>query len=108
MRPSIFVMLAFAIVLGVWSHMPLAVQGLSNHFVASVSAFQGQPGGTVAQDKPSGKLDVDININKGNSGNAGRWYANPMWIAIGALAVILVLVLIVMIGRGGGTTVVRG
>ena len=107
MRPSMFVMLAFAIVLGVWSRMPLAVQGLSTHVVASVSAAQDQPAGTAAQDKPSGKLDIDININKGN-GNAGRWYANPMWIAIGALAVIVVLALIVMIGRGGGTTVVKG
>jgi hypothetical protein len=50
-------------------------------------------------------VDVDINVN--HNGGGGRWYANPMWIAIGALAVILLIALIVMAGRGGGTTVIR-
>lgn len=49
-------------------------------------------------------VNVDINVNHGG----GRWYANPMWIAIGAVAAIVVLLLIVMIARGGGgTTIVR-
>jgi len=50
-------------------------------------------------------VDVDINVNRGGG---GRWYANPVWIAIGALAVIVLIALIVMAGRGGGTTVVKG
>jgi hypothetical protein len=51
------------------------------------------------------KLDVDINVNKDNGGR--RWYANPTWIAIGALAVVVLIILGFLIGRGGGTTVVR-
>lgn len=37
------------------------------------------------------------------------WYANPMWLAIGGLAAVLILVLAVMAARGraGNTTVVR-
>jgi hypothetical protein len=50
------------------------------------------------------KLDVDINVNK----DSGRhWYANPTWIAIGVLAVVVLLILGFLVGRGGGTTVVR-
>jgi len=39
--------------------------------------------------------------------NARRWYTNPMWIAIGALAVVVLILLIVMAARGGGTTVIK-
>lgn len=37
------------------------------------------------------------------------WYTDPVWLAIGGIAVLLVLVLIVMAARGKGssTTVVR-
>jgi hypothetical protein len=51
---------------------------------------------------PSGQIDVDIDTN------GGAWYTSPIWIAIGIIAVILIIALIVMAGRGGGTTVVRG
>ena len=51
------------------------------------------------------KLDIDINVNKDNGGR--RRYANPTWIAIGALAVVVLVILGFLIGRGGGTTVVR-
>jgi hypothetical protein len=59
---------------------------------------------TVADFQPEGKdLKVDINVNRGG----GRWYANPIWMAIGGLAVLVLLVLIVMAVRGGGTTIVK-
>lgn len=61
----------------------------------SASLEQGQP-----KD-----LNVDINVNHGGG---VRWYANPMWIAIGAVAAVVVILLIVLIARGGGgTTIVR-
>ena len=105
MRLSMFVLLAFAVVFGSLSNSPVA-QGIRSQAVASLSAAQDQPTGVVAQAEPSGKLDVDINVNKGGGG--GRWYANPMWIAIGGLALIVLVALIFMAGRGsGGTTVVR-
>jgi hypothetical protein len=58
---------------------------------------------------PGGKdLNIDINVNRPSG---GRWYANPVWIAIGGLAVLLVLVLLVLALRGGGggngTTIIR-
>lgn len=106
MRLSMFVLLAFAVIFGSLSNSSVA-QGLRSQAVASVSAAQDQPAGAVAQSEPGGKLDIDINVNKGGGGSA-RWYANPMWIAIGGLALIVLVALIFMAGRGsGGTTVVR-
>jgi amino acid transporter len=97
-----FVSLAFALMLSVWSTPSAAAVGSSHD--TTVVALQQPSGGGAAAAQPGGKLDVDINVNR-HSG--GRWYANPVWIAIGALALIVLIVLIVMAGRGGGTTVIR-
>ena len=60
-----------------------------------------------AQAQPTTPKDVNVDINV-NRGSGGRWYASPVWIAIGGLAVLIVLVLLVMAMRGGGgTTIVR-
>jgi len=48
------------------------------------------------------KIDVNINENKG-----GAWYTNPVWIAIGIIALVLLIALIAMAGRGRDTTVVK-
>ena len=45
---------------------------------------------------------INVEVNKGG----GKWYASPVWIAIGVIGGILVLMLIVMALRGG-TTVVK-
>lgn len=45
---------------------------------------------------------INVEIDKG-----GKWYASPIWIAIGVIAAVLVLILLVMAFRGGGTTVVH-
>ena len=103
MRLGVFLSLAFALMLSVWSTPSLAAAGRSHG--TTVVALQQQPSGGGAQAQPGGKLDVDINVNQSRSG--GRWYANPLWIAIGALAVVVLLLLIVMAGRGGGTTVIK-
>lgn len=95
MRVSMLVLLAFTVVLGVLSTAPLEAQGSE----AGVVSY--------AQDQPGAKLDLEINVNKGGGGG-GNWYANPMWIAIGGLALLVLVALIVMAGRGGGTTVVKG
>ena len=102
MRLGMFVSLAFALMLSVWSTPSVAAVGSSHD--ATVVALQQPSGGGAAPAQPGGKLDVDINVNH-HSG--GRWYANPVWIAIGALALIVLIVLIVMAARGGGTTVIR-
>jgi len=49
---------------------------------------------------------INVEINKSSGGR--MWYANPIWIAIGALALVMLTVLIVMAAKGGGTTVVKG
>jgi hypothetical protein len=93
------VLLAFTMVLGVLSKAPVEAQGLR--------AGVGSSSVSYAHDQPGAKLDVDINVNEGGEGR-GQWYTNPMWIAIGGLALIVFVALIVMAGRGGGTTVVKG
>jgi len=54
---------------------------------------------------PDKTIDITVNENRGG----GRWYANPVWIAIGALSVVVVLLLLVLAlrGGGGGTTIVK-
>ena len=53
------------------------------------------------QQPPSGELNVDVNLSEG-----GAWYADPVWIGIGVVALI-VLVLIVAMASRGGTTVIK-
>jgi hypothetical protein len=101
MRLSVFALLAFAMFVGIGSSLTPGAGRFLVPGTAVVSAAQEQPGVAQAQ----GKLDVDINVNKGGDGR--RWYANPVWIAIGALAFVVLLLVIFMAGRGGGTTVVR-
>jgi uncharacterized membrane protein len=46
-----------------------------------------------------------------NRGGGRAWYASPVWVAIGVIALVLVVMLVAMAARGGGgggTTVVRG
>ena len=48
------------------------------------------------------EVNVDINVNRGG----GRWYANPVWIAIGAIAVVVCVIEHGYIWRGGGGTTI--
>ena len=40
-------------------------------------------------------------------GGGGVWWQSPIWIAIGVIALVLLIMLIVMATRGGGTTVIK-
>lgn len=55
----------------------------------------------VAAQQPSGQIDVDI------SASDGEWWASPLWIGIGVVALIALIALLVAAFRGGGTTVVK-
>jgi len=55
------------------------------------------------QANPPKDANVDINLNR-NGG--GRWYGSPLWIGIGALAVIVILLIVVLAARGSGTTTI--
>jgi hypothetical protein len=79
-----------------WMLIPLAILMLAQPGALLLADIQNQPSG------PS--LDVDVDVNKDAGG--GQWYANPVWLAIGGLALLLVIALVVMAARGGGSTVV--
>ena len=48
------------------------------------------------------KVEIDVNDNQG-----GAWYTQPVWIAIGIVALVLIILLIVAAGRRDSTTVVK-
>jgi hypothetical protein len=55
------------------------------------------------QQPPSGQIDVDIRTDGGSD-----WWLSPFWIGIGVVALIVVIAVIAMASRGGGTTVIKG
>jgi hypothetical protein len=54
------------------------------------------------QSQPVQPPSVDVDVDTAD----GSWYANPVWIAVGVIALVLIVALVVMAGRGG-TTVVK-
>ncbi len=75
----------------------IAVLCLGNIAMPVLALAQGQPA--------QGRLDVNINTH--SSGGGGVWWQSPIWIAIGVIALVLFIMLIVMATRGGGTTVIK-
>jgi hypothetical protein len=49
----------------------------------------------------------DAKIEIKTTESHGAWYTQPVWIAIGIIALVLILALIAMAGRRGNTTVVK-
>jgi hypothetical protein len=49
----------------------------------------------------------DAKIEIKTTESHGAWYTQPVWIAIGIIALVLILALIAMAGRRGDTTVVK-
>jgi hypothetical protein len=75
--------------------------------VTLAAAHSGSSLSAAADQQPAqGKLDINIDVNKGGGG--GNWWQNPVWMAIGGVALVLLVVIVAMIARGGGTTVVKG
>jgi hypothetical protein len=74
----------------------IAMLCLGNIAMPVLALAQGQPA--------QGRLDVNINTH---SGGGGVWWQSPIWIAIGVIALVLFIMLIVMATRGGGTTVIK-
>jgi hypothetical protein len=78
---------------------------------ATIVALQQEP---APDQKPDQKLQqeqapdqkIDITLAQRPSGGIA-WYRNPVWVAIGILAVIVVLLLVVMVAKGNDTTVIR-
>ncbi len=60
----------------------------------------------VTQSQPPTPVNVDIKLGDGRT----VWYANPVWIVVGLLAVVVLGLVIGMAARGGGgegTTIVK-
>jgi hypothetical protein len=75
--------------------------------VTLAAAHSGYSLSAAADQQPAqGKLDINIDVNKGGGG--GNWWQNPVWMAIGGIALVLLILVVVMMARGGGTTVVKG
>jgi hypothetical protein len=53
------------------------------------------------QQPTSPAIDVDVDVDR------GEWWADPVWLAIGAIALVVLILLIAMAVRGGGTTVIK-
>jgi len=49
------------------------------------------------------KLEVNVKTDDG----AGPWYKQPIWIAVGVIALVLIILLAVVAGRRDTTTVVK-
>lgn len=52
-------------------------------------------------------LVQDAKIEIQTNDRHGAWYTQPVWIAIGIVALVLIILLITMAGRGRDTTVVK-
>jgi len=50
--------------------------------------------------------DAKIEVTT-NARSSRAWYTQPVWIAIGIIALVLVIALIAMAGRGRDTTVIK-
>jgi len=75
--------------------------------VPTVTAVSLTPGGAAhavaAVLHQDAKLEVDIKTDDGG----GAWYTQPMWIAIGVIALVVIILLAVVAGRRDSTTVVK-
>ena len=57
-----------------------------------------------AQPQPPAKGEVDVDVDLDSGGTV--WYADPFWIAVGVIALVVIVLLVALAGRGGGTTTV--
>jgi hypothetical protein len=89
----------FAIVVLMAAGLLMGAAGAPSMAISADSGYSA----TVDDQQPAGRLEVDIDTDQGG----GAWYTSPMWIAIGVIALVLLILLIVMATRGGGTTIVR-
>ena len=64
---------------------------------------------TADLQEPPPPQPPQINVEVKREGGGRAWYMSPTWMAIGAIALVLLVLIVVMASRGsGGTTVVRG
>jgi hypothetical protein len=91
-------LLSLTVVLG-FLMIPAADAGIAVSSGPALSAVVHAADATEFAQPPQ----INVEVNKGGG---RRWYASPVWIAIGVIGGVLVLMLIVMALKGG-TTVVK-
>jgi hypothetical protein len=60
-------------------------------------------GYVLAMAQQPGQYSIDIDVDSADA----AWWAHPLWIAIGVVALVLLLVIIALAIRGDGTTVIK-
>ena len=60
-------------------------------------------GYVLAMVQQPGQYSVDINVDGANA----AWWDSPLWIAIGVVALVLLIVIIALAVRGEGATVIE-
>src|SRR5688572_15640098 len=65
------------------------------------------PSVSAVQEAQPPRAEIKVDINSDDSETV--WYLQPIWLAVGGLAVLVLVLLLVMAGRGGrdSTTVVK-
>lgn len=94
-------LIALLAVLGLAAASPVLASVATANGGYAFALDQGQPGGGGA---PSAQIDIDVTER---SVGGGDWWANPVWIGVGIVALILLIVIVALATRGGGTTVIK-
>lgn len=60
----------------------------------------------VQESQPPADVKIDISTSKGGG---GTWYTQPIWLAVGGLALLVIILIAVLAGRSGrnNTTIVK-
>jgi len=94
---SVLISIAFLFAFGLAT--PRTVAGPALSPVATVSTST-----SLDFQDPASEIILDLNASR-----VRAWYQNPVWIAIGALALVVLLVIVVLMTQVGiGPTTVRG
>lgn len=71
--------------------------------VATPALAAADSGYVLAMAQQPGQYSIDIDANDAGA----AWWSNPLWIGIGVVALVLLVVIIALAVRGGGTTVIK-
>ena len=85
--------------------IPSPARATSAPVVASVAAVAA-PSSIIAT-RAMLPQDQGVKIELETNDGGGAWYTQPVWIAIGVIALVLLVVLISMAGRRDRTTIVK-
>lgn len=79
----------------------LGVAAAGNLTTPAPAAANG--GYVLAMAQQPGQYSTDIDVTSADA----AWWTNPLWIGIGVVALVLLVVIIALAVRGGGTTVIK-